>query len=116
MIRTFATSAGQKMRRELSRRPSMYRATDTRVSLRQHLFGTPAESSPLRTPNGKSAAVKLAFMVSGVSLLGSSLIYTAIMHPDVRFDKQERQKTIRNNHNKARRFASHRKLSSHNNH
>lgn len=115
----FGTSAAHKIRRDLSRNPSRHIAEDGRVSLKAHLFGprdkTLLDLSPLQRTEGRSARLRALFGVGGIGLLGSGLVYTAIMHPEVQLNKEERGKVLRDNEKKARRFASHRKLSSHNN-
>ena len=109
MIRTFSTVVGRRVSRDIS----SHITSDGRVSLQKHLLKRDDTIHPLRTNEGRSALVKISFMVAGVSLLGSALVYTAFMHPDVQLDKIERQKPIRENAKKARRFASHRKLAAH---
>lgn len=112
MLRRFSTVAN-RVRRDTSRPLFPYIGSDGRISIRKHLSNTRSSGvNPLLTYNGMSACLKISFIVSGVSLLGSALVYTALMHPDVQLDKTERQKSIRTNAMKARRFTSHRKLAS----
>lgn len=105
------------VRRDVSRNITRHIREDGRVSLKQHLFGNRSKSlvelSPLTTTNGISARVKGFFGVLGITSLVSAVTYTAFMHPDVQFDKDERQQIFRDTRAKARRFASHRNLASH---
>ena len=67
------------------------------------------ELSPLMKREGRAARLKAFSIIAGVGTMGAALLYNSLMHPDVQFDKVERQKPIRENHKKARRFASHRR-------
>lgn len=104
-------------RRDVTRNVSRHLLDDGRVSLAAHLFGKRETSllqlSPLMKPNGRAARLKAFSIVAGIGTMGSALIYNSIMHPDVQFDKDERQKPIRENHQKARRFASNRRMNQH---
>lgn len=115
----FGTSAAHKIRRDQSYYPSRHLTEDGRVSLKAHLFGprdkTLLDLSPLQRTEGRAARLRALFGVGGICLLGSGLVYTAIMHPKVQLNKEDRGKVLRDNEKKARRFASHRKLASHNN-
>lgn len=117
--RGFATIAreGPKVKRDLSRDPSRHIRPDGRVSLKAHIFGkreqSMAELSPLGKKGGSPAALKAGLMVGGLVLMGAGLASRAFSHPDAQFDKSERQQITRENHAKARRFASHRKIAGH---
>ena len=115
----FATVAreGAKVKRDLSRNTSRHIGKDGRVSIKAHLFGhreqSMAEISPLGSKGGSPAALKAGLMVGGVLLMGVGLVSRAVSHPDAQFDKAERQQITRENQQKARRFASHRKIAGH---
>ena len=101
------------VRRDVTRNISRHILDDGRVSLAAHLFGKRETSiiglSPLMKTEGRAARFKALSIVAGVGTMGAALLYNSLMHPDVQFDKSERQKPIRANYQKARRFASHRR-------
>ena len=108
MRRSFSTAA-EAPKRELSRRASNLNETGGRTSLRTHFFSNRKDGVVKMWWNmmDPSAYPVLAAIVFGVSLAAWFGTRHLIYSPDVKIDKVQRTKTIRENHDEGKAWVQH---------